>query len=244
MKAKKRIEKKRKNNFLKEQYIQSWNYIKSSRNFIWGIFLIFLIFALIGFFVPAPDFLSKQIFDFIKDLVDRTSGMSQIELVVFIFNNNLFASFLGMISGFFFGIYPIIASIGNGYLVGFVGALSVNEMGFSVLLKLLPHGIFELPAVFISLGLGIKFGTSFFVLIIDFFKYYYKRKEIFFIILGILLFPLFILLFYGFSFDLRSFNKRKFSNTFWNSIRVFIFVVLPLLIIAAIIEGILISFLV
>ena len=198
----KRVEKKKKIS-LKGQYVQSWNYIKESKNFIFGAILVFLIFALIGFFVPAPDFLSEQILEFLRNLVDKTSGMSQLELIIFIFNNNLLASFLGMILGFFLGIYPIIASMVNGYLVGFIGVLSINEAGFSVLLRLLPHGIFELPAVFISLGMGIKMGSFIFG------------------------------------------NKRlkTFKNYFWNSIRVFVFVVLPLLIIAAVIEGVLISFL-
>jgi uncharacterized membrane protein SpoIIM required for sporulation len=60
-----------------------------------------------------------------------------------------------------------------------------------------------LPAIFVSFGLGIKFGTFIF----------YKEK------------------------------MKHFGEFFINSLRVFIFVVLPLLIIAAIIEGSLISIL-
>jgi stage II sporulation protein M len=64
-------------------------------------------------------------------------------------------------------------------------------------LNLLPHGIFELPAIFISFGMGLKFGTFLF----------YKEK------------------------------MKKFAEFFSNSLRVFVFVILPLLVIAAIIEG-------
>ena len=78
----------------------------------------------------------------------------------------------------------------------------VEKAGFFEMWRLLPHGIFELPAVFISLGLGIRLGTTLFnrnVKNID--------KEIF----------------------------RRLRNSF----KVFIFIVLPLLVVAAIIEGVL-----
>ncbi|MFA4952863.1 MAG: stage II sporulation protein M [Candidatus Pacearchaeota archaeon] len=183
-------------------FLKSWNYLKSSKNFIWSVVIIFFIFALIGFFVPAPDILSEKIIEFLKNIIDKTDGMSAVELIVFLFNNNLQASFIGMIFGIFLGIFPVLVAAANGYLVGFVGALSVNENGFSVLLNLLPHGIFELPAVFISLGLGVKIGT-----------FIFQNKKL-----------------------------KYFKNYFWSSLRVFVFIVLPLLIIAAIIEGTLIYF--
>ena len=102
-----------------------------------------------------------------------------------------------MIFGFLLGIFPVIAAIANGYLLGFVALISVNNGGWFILFKLLPHGIFELPAIFISLGLGLKLGTCIF------------RKEI-----------------------LKNFNEY-----FINSLRVFLFIVIPLLLIAGIIEG-------
>mgnify|MGYP001563260883 CR=1 FL=1 len=182
-------------------FSKSWDYIKKSRNFIWSIVIIFLIFSLIGFFVPAPNLLSEKIIEFLKNIINKTQGMSQIELIVFIFNNNLQASFLGLITGIILGIYPVVAAVVNGYLVGFVGVLSVNEGGFSVLLRLLPHGIFELPAIFISLGMGIKLGT-----------FIFQKKKL-----------------------------NAFKDFFWSSFQVFVFIVIPLLIFAALIEGSLIA---
>jgi len=184
---------------LKNEYKKSFNYLRESRKFIYSIIVIFFYF---GFFVPAPDSLVEQILKFIQELMDKTQNMSYFELIQFIFLNNIQSSFMAMIFGIVLGIMPIIATIGNGYILGFVSALSVREKGIFVLWRLLPHGIFELPAIFISLGMGLKFGTFIFQ----------KRK-----------------------FD-------SFKNYFWNSFRVFLFIVLPLLIIAAIMEGSLISF--
>ena len=182
---------------LKEEYKKSWKYLKESKNFIYAIIAIFLVFVLIGFFIPAPDSLAEQILRFIEELLEKTQGMSHGNLITFIFFNNLQSSFYGMIFGVLFGIFPIIAVIANGYLLGFVTSISVENTGFLILWRLLPHGIFELPAIFISLGLGVKFGT--FIL--------QKRK------------------------------LESFKEYFWNSLRTFFLIVIPLLIIAGIIEG-------
>ena len=195
------MKRRNKKNFnLRKNYRKSFNYIKESRNFIYTIIGIFLIFALIGFFVPAPEQLAEQIMEFIEELINQIEGMSQMELINFIFFNNLQSSFFGMIFGVVVGIFPVVAALANGYLIGFVAAMSVNEFGILSLWRILPHGIFELPAIFISLGLGLKLGT-----------FIFQKKKIKFL-----------------------------KEYLWNSIKVFLFVVLPLLIIAAVIEGTLI----
>tara|TARA_Y100000310_G_C20558360_1_gene751727 strand:+ start:199 stop:789 length:591 start_codon:yes stop_codon:yes gene_type:complete len=186
--------------FLRENYSKSWDYIKEIRKFIYLSILVFFIFAVIGFFVPVPDVLSERILDILRELISRTEGMSQRELISFILTNNLQSGFFAMILGVFLGVFPIISSAVNGFIVGFVGALSVKEAGFSVLFNLLPHGIFELPAIFLSFGMGIKMGS-----------FIFQKK--------------------------KGQSLRRF---FWTSLRVFLSVVLPLLIIAAIIEGTLI----
>ena len=50
----------------------------------------------------------------------------------------------------------------NGFILGFVSKLSVAEIGLFSLWKLLPHGIFELPAIFISFASGVKLGSFIF----------------------------------------------------------------------------------
>jgi stage II sporulation protein M len=186
---------------LKNEYKLSWNYIKESKHFIFASALLFLLFALYGFFVPTPEPIVEKLMEILKDLIEQTKDLDNFGLISFILLNNLKSSFFGMIFGFFLGIFPIISLLANGYLVGFVGRLSVNTEGLSILLNLVPHGIFELPALFISLGLGIRFGTFIF------------QK-----------------------------NKLKtFQEYFWNSLRVFFLIIIPLLILAAVIEGTLIS---
>lgn len=194
------MKKRGKNNFFGKNYKLSWDYLKESKNFIYFSVLLFFLIAIIGFLYPI--FFVDKIVGLIKELVEQTKDLNGFELIIFIFLNNLQTSFFGLILGVLLGIFPLFFIVLNGYVLGFVSALSVNTSGFLILLKLIPHGIFELPAVFISLGLGIKLGTFIF----------HKHK-------------------------IKDFNKY-----FINSLRVFLFIVVPLLIIAAIIEGILMTF--
>ncbi|MBU0958840.1 MAG: stage II sporulation protein M [Nanoarchaeota archaeon] len=188
-----------------DQYVKSWNFIKQSREFIYVAVLIFFIFAVIGFFFQdVVNYFFKSFFStdlngnilvFIERLIEKTENMGSSELLRFIFFNNLQTSFLAMVVGVLFAVFPLFAIVTNGYLLGFVSYLSVKAGGILVLWKLLPHGIFELPAVFLAVGLGLRLGL-----------YIFRT------------------------------NERPFKEIIVECLRVFLFVILPLLIVAAIIE--------
>ena len=195
MKRKKRKEKKNFN--ILNEYRESWKYIKESKKFIYLVAGIFLLFLLIGFFIPTPEFLYDEIMKFLKGLLTETQNMSQLDLIGFIISNNVQSTFLSIILGMFLGVFPLASIIANGYMLGFVSSISINNSGLLSLFRILPHGIFEIPAIFISLGLGLKTGMFIF----------HKDKI------------------------------KTFRNYFCNSLRVFLLIVVPLLILAGIIEG-------
>ncbi len=199
--VKTKVDKKRGEFSFKDQYIKSWNYLKESKNFVYAILVIFFVFAFIGFFVKTPDEISDKILNYFKDLIEMTSGYGFLRMSNFIFWNNLRSSFFSLFFGFLFGIFPFFVALLNGYVLGFVASLAVDQSGISSLLSLVPHGIFELPAVFISMGLGLRLG----------------------------------------SFVLQKNKSESFRRYLWEGLRVFVFIVLPLLIIAALIEGFFIS---
>jgi len=155
--------------------------------------LVFFIFTVIGLIFPY--FFEDKILALIKNLIDQTKDLSTSELIIFITSNNVKVAFFGIVLGILFGILPTLALIINGYVLGFVAYRAILEGGIIVLWRLLPHGIFEIPAILISTAIGIKLGT-----------------------------------------DLRNLGKN-----FKSAIRIFIFIILPLLIIAGIIEGMLIG---
>jgi uncharacterized membrane protein SpoIIM required for sporulation len=170
--------------------------------------------------------------------------MSFFQLTSFIFLNNIKSAFFGMIFGVFFGIFPVIVTLVNGYFLGYVSSIAVKEGGAISLLSLLPHGIFELTAIFISLGLGLKLGINPLSYSI---KYFFPKisnfKFIICLLLAILFAPLTligggILLIFNLKFRKNFF--KQFESFFINSIKVFVFLIIPLLMIAAIIESCLI----
>jgi len=175
-------------------YKKIWGYLKKNKIYFLIILVLFIISILIGFLFPV--FFVEFIKKFILELADKTKNMNFFQLLIFILENNLTTAFFGMLLGVFFGIFPLLLVIFNGYVLGFVSNKTVGLLGFNVLFKLIPHGIFELPALVLSLGLGLKLGMFIF-----------------------------------------SKNKKKYLyENFENSLRIFIYVILPLLIIAGIIE--------
>jgi len=221
---------------LREEYKENWDYIKESKNFIYLIIAVFFVFAFVGFFIPVPDAVAEQILHFIQELLEKIQGMNQNELISFIFFNNLQSSFFVMVFGVFLGIFPVVGAILNGYLLGFVASMGVGEGGVSVLLRLLPHGIFELPAVFISLGMGLRLGSW---LIIEPIKFYWKKNKWIVIVFVLFYLPtLLITLIYDNKFKIKMKKSfHEFRESFPISLKTFVLIVIPLLILAAIIEG-------
>ena len=185
---------------IKNQFREAINYIKETKSHIYGIIFLFLFSVLIGFVFSTE--LDNKFRPLIKEILSNTEDLNVIELVVFILQNNLQSAILSIIIGMLAGIFPIINAIVNGALIGYVLALTAKTVGFSSWWRLLPHGIFELPAIIIALGLGTKFGFSIFA----------KAKN----------------------------KKKEFIRRWYNSMNVALLIIVPLLIIAAIIEGILI----
>ncbi len=192
------MKERKKQRFFRKNYYLSWKYAKESKNYILFVILVFLLGSVSALFYQPQVFIDL-IKQFVEDLLKETSGLNVWQMIIYIFNNNLKASFFAMLAGIIFGIFPLFTALVNGYVLGFVAEKSVGAEGISVLWKLVPHGIFELPAVFLSLALGIKLGM------------FFKEKNI----------------------------KKEFFKRLYESLRVFLFIILPLLIIAAIIEGVL-----
>lgn len=173
-------------------------YLKESKEYIYAAAISFAFFVLLGIaFSSKLGFLDEVI----RKLVSNVSTLQGLEIGRFIFVNNLSAAFVGLLGGIFLGIIPLLNIMSNGLVVGYVFARVTQEIGISQIWKILPHGIFELPAIFIALGLGIKLGA--------------------------------------FVFTKNPFVTLK--ERLYYSALVFVLVILPLLAVAACIEGMLID---
>lgn len=80
-------------------------------------------------------------------------------IMIIIFLKNLLASATAMFLGLGLGIVPMIVATSNGFLLGIVGYSAVEQKGWLYLAAgILPHGIIELPAVLLSIAIGLRLG--------------------------------------------------------------------------------------
>ena len=75
-----------------------------------------------------------------------------IAFFIVIFLNNAFTCFLNILTGPLIGIFPLFSAVINGGLLGWLA----HEEGLLVFIAIVPHGIFELPAYFLSVAIGLK----------------------------------------------------------------------------------------
>lgn len=191
---------KKKDLSLKVQYKEAKDYLRESSHAVYLAIVLFLLSAISGFIFRAH---LSLIDDLLKDIIEKTANLNAPEMIFFILQNNLQSAFLSVVLGIFLGIFPIFSAVSNGVVAGYVLGKTYEVAGIASWWRLLPHGIFELPAIFIAFGLGIKLGSSIFA----------KNQ------------------------------KEEFKRRFYQAMNVFLMIIIPLLIIAAIIEGLLIIFL-
>jgi len=193
--------KENKQNFIYNNFQQSLAYLPKLKKYFIFSLVLFLLISLFGFLFPY--FFEEEIIRLIEELIMQTQGMDFLELTNFIMFNNMKSSFFALILGIFLGFVPIGVIVVNAYVLGFVANKTVAIEGPLIMWRLLPHGIFEIPAVLLSTALGMKLG---------FFIFTYKGPN----------------------------KLKEFKTWLLNSLKVFFLIIIPLLVIAGIIEGILI----
>jgi len=81
-------------------------------------------------------------------------------IVMFIFIKNTSVLLLSFVLSPIFCLVPVLALTANGWLIAFVSTAVVKEKSLGFLLAgLLPHGIFELPALILGQAAALSFGT-------------------------------------------------------------------------------------
>src|SRR5262245_3477246 len=106
-----------------------------------------------------------QLADTFKDslagFVKIFRGLTKLKLAAAIFLNNAAKTLLTILLGTSFGLLPTFFLIVNGAALGVVMSFSTQARGLGVaLLTVSPHGIFELPAVFLGSAIGLMMGMT------------------------------------------------------------------------------------
>jgi stage II sporulation protein M len=95
------------------------------------------------------------------DVVGQTEN-PQLTLFLLILLNNVFKSIFTMYAGVIACIWPLFMLVANGTFLGYLLANQAAGAGLNpwllFVVGILPHGIFELTAVFLACGFGMRFG--------------------------------------------------------------------------------------
>jgi len=118
---------------------------------------IFAVSFVAGTIAPAAVRMeATKVFQF---FVNTYRGVSGGTLFFYIFTNNLFATILILVSGLLFGAIPILAISSNGFLQGILYRQAAEGIGYSkAAWTVLPHGVFEIPALLIAASYGLWLG--------------------------------------------------------------------------------------
>ncbi|NGM68825.1 stage II sporulation protein M [Natronolimnobius sp. AArcel1] len=132
-----------------------------NRRAVWFATGLFAFGTLIGVALLAAGF---DLLEMVAELLEEEllpeledeAGEFELTATFFIVNNT--QAFLMAIAGALtVGLLTAFVMIFNGVIVGNVGASAANEIGIDfIIVGLLPHGIFELPAIFIAAGVGFQ----------------------------------------------------------------------------------------
>ena len=122
--------------------------------FLFGIGLLFGLATPAGISLP-PEFIAA-----FKEQIASILALPKFLIAIFIFIKNTSALLLSFALSPIFCLVPILALTANGWLIAFVSTAVIKEESLGFLLAaLLPHGIFELPALILGQAAALSFGT-------------------------------------------------------------------------------------
>ena len=99
--------------------------------------------------------------DQVKKLAAQFAGKNAITFIFKIFLHNLIATYVAMCFVVLFGAVPAIIAVFNGLILGWVITRSPGGSTANIWLVLIPHGIFEWPAMLIAWGVGLWRGVGY-----------------------------------------------------------------------------------
>lgn len=140
--------------------------IKENRSWLLLAVLFFIGGFLLSYAALQQDpeilkMLEESFLTVLEELGENVFSGSQFAGTVILFFHNLMSVLYVMYLGIIVGLPPLFSALANGSALGLL-AFKFSESGISPLpfmaAGILPHGIFELPAFFLAVALGLKLG--------------------------------------------------------------------------------------
>ncbi|MFO7968431.1 MAG: stage II sporulation protein M [Archaeoglobaceae archaeon] len=135
------------------------------------IYPYFILFAILFFSSGASGYyyaqsnpgLASESFDMLSQQFEVITDLHPVLILLFIFFNNFIKALVATATGFFFGLAPIFFITFNGYIIGLVVYVSGSNIGmYQIMMRLIPHGIFEIPAILLACSYGLWAGKQFY----------------------------------------------------------------------------------
>ncbi|MEW9670203.1 stage II sporulation protein M [Ammoniphilus sp. 3BR4] len=144
--------------------------LQNNSRYLWLGTLIFIASGLLGYLnAEAIQSVAQEFMKELERIAEKIEKNGSVAYTFWvIFQNNVLASLSMLGLGVFFGIYPLLALVANGVLLGFllkVFALNGANPLLILVLGIMPHGVIEIFAVILAAALGIKYGTFIFRLL-------------------------------------------------------------------------------
>jgi stage II sporulation protein M len=107
----------------------------------------------------APPSVRQQVTDALQVVGDQYRDLAGGTLFFYILLHNVMASLLLLASGLLYGIVPVLAVGSNGFVLGVLYNQEAMAVGYSkAAMKVVPHGIFEIPALLFTASYGLWLG--------------------------------------------------------------------------------------
>lgn len=120
--------------------------------------------------VAAPD-VSKTTIEDVSNLAGFGEFLTSLPdwgLFIFILVKNITALLSSYIFSPFFCLLPVAALLLNGWIIGYVSVIIIEEESLSYLMSgLLPHGILEIPAFLLGEAVAIGLGSTLIIAIFN-----------------------------------------------------------------------------
>ena len=132
---------------------------KFLKPYVYVVCALFLLSAGIGFLTPlqVQQKITKALLIYFSPLQSPT----QLQVFLKIFLNNYISTLLSLLIGLFFGLGPILFLLINGFAMGNLVAFALSRVSaYKIVLAILPHGMFEVPAVLLASSYGLWWGVK------------------------------------------------------------------------------------
>ncbi len=127
-------------------------------------YLIVLTLVMVTSFVAgtlAPSSIRQNIIEMFQAVVGNYRGLAGGALFFNILVQNVMATIFVLISGVVVGIVPAFAIGSNGFGLGVLYRQAAEASGYwKAALKVLPYGVFEIPALLIAASYGLWLGVT------------------------------------------------------------------------------------